>query len=220
MMKQEPGMREELEERQVLTQHEEALAITTSYLSDVVIALSQDCGREIMASMSGRVKTPESMIRKLLRKGHAVGVNEALKYLNDIAGIRLVCDYVDDLYSLRDAIYSWDAVTVVKEKNFIKKPKKNGYRSLHIIIAVPLPSTDMQESVRVEIQLRTVIMDFWARLYHRTQYKQELAEEPELLHELHKCAVLGKRMDAKMLRTRIALEEKKLPEENTEENSL
>ena len=219
MMKQEPGMREELEALQVLTQHEEALTITTSYLEDAVTSLSQDRGREIMASMSGRVKTAESIIRKLLRKGHAVGAKEALEYLNDIAGIRLICDYTDDIYAIRDALYRWNDAVIIKEKDFIKKPKKSGYRSLHIVISLPLPSTDYEESVRVEIQLRTVIMDFWARLYHRTQYKQELDEEPELLHELHKCAVLGKRMDAKMLRARVAMEEKKLPEK-TDDNSL
>lgn len=208
MMKQERGLREELEELHIIEQYEEALQITTEYIKALATALSQNCGRAIAEYTTSRIKTPESIIRKLLKKGRTVSVKEAIEYLNDIAGVRVICDYIDDIYAMQDAIHQWEDVSIVKEKDFIKKPKKSGYRSLHIILNVPLPSTQMEKSVRVEIQLRTVIMDFWARLDHRTRYKQVLEMDPELFQELNKCARLGKRMDEKLLFTRKLIEEK------------
>ncbi|MGI6094763.1 MAG: GTP pyrophosphokinase [Lachnospiraceae bacterium] len=215
LKKQEKKLREEIEKKKILEEYQQAMTIVSAHLKTLAAELSQKYDREIAEYTTSRIKTPESIIRKLRHKGYPISARHAVEHLNDIAGVRIVCDYTDDVYALRDGICKWKDIHVVKEKDFIKKPKKSGYRSLHIITEVPLPSAQSEKPVRVEIQLRTVIMDFWARLDHRTRYKQALAHDPELFRELNECAVLGKHVDDKMLSTRKLIEQKK-PEKRIE----
>lgn len=208
MKKQEKKLQEEMQKKKMLSRYQKGIRIVEKQLHSTTARLSQKADREIAEYITSRIKTPESIIRKLYRKGYPISAKQAVRHLNDIAGVRVVCDYTDDIYNLSAQIRKWDGIRLVKEKDFIKKPKKSGYRSLHLIIDVPLNSDKKEDYVRVEIQLRTVIMDFWARLDHRTRYKQGLMQDEDLFRELNDCAALGEHMDGKMLSTRKIMEQK------------
>ena len=132
--------------------------------------------------ITSRVKTPESIVNKLRRKGFPVSMESAVDNLYDIAGVRVICSFVDDIYAVRDMLANQDDVTVLMEKDYIRNPKPNGYRSLHLIIRV-------QGKYNAEIQLRTISMDTWAALEHHMKYKKQVSGNTELLEaELKRCA--------------------------------
>ena len=119
-----------------------------------------------------RIKKPDSIATKLKRKGLPITVEAAMKNLNDVAGVRVICAFLDDIYRVADMFTAQDDVRLIKTKDYIKKPKENGYRSLHLIIEVPVYFSDHKEQLRVEVQIRTIAMDFWASLEHQVRYKR------------------------------------------------
>ena len=149
-------------------------------------------------SVSGRVKQPMSIAEKLDRYGYETSVESMMANLNDIAGVRVRCKYISDVYTVRDTLLSRENITLVKEKDYIKEPKENGYRSLHLIVEVPVILTDKTEMVRCEIQIRTLSMDSWAALEHHMRYKRGSEGDAQTDAELCQCAELAFASDVKM----------------------
>lgn len=135
-----------------------------------------------------RVKTPSSILRKLTRRGYDVSVESARKNLTDIAGVRVICSYINDIYMISDLLVSQDDIRLVRTSDYIKNPKPNGYRSLHLIVTVPVFLSTNVEYVNVEIQIRTIAMDFWASLEHELAYKIIDKETDPTAVELKACA--------------------------------
>lgn len=138
--------------------------------------------------VTSRIKSPNSMLEKLTRKNKDISVKSAIKNLNDIAGVCIVCCYCDDVYKIEKYFDKQEGLEIIKCKDFIKKPKSSGYRSLHVIAEVELKEGAAEEKVKVEIQIRTVTMDAWARLDHQLRYKNDNEELERLSRELKKCS--------------------------------
>ena len=150
--------------------------------------------------MQSRLKSPESILKKLMRKGLEASVDSARRNLTDIAGIRVVCCYIEDIYTVASLLEKQDDVTVLRVTDYIKNPKESGYRSLHIVIQIPVFFSDRKELVPVEIQIRTVAMDFWASLEHQLRYKETREIPDSIVRELKECAGDIARTDEKMQR--------------------
>lgn len=148
--------------------------------------------------IKSRVKEPKSIMDKLQRKGFEMDIESARKNLNDIAGIRVVCSFVSDIYEIAEMLKIQEDITLIEEKDYIKRPKPNGYRSLHLVVKIPVFFSDHVETVRVEIQIRTIAMDFWANLEHRLYYKTRERTLPDLKNDLKECADVIAATDAKM----------------------
>ncbi len=153
--------------------------------------------RNPMQTIKTRLKNPASIRNKLERFGRKMHVDEIESFLHDVAGVRVICSFVEDVYLLADALLSQDDVTLVEKKDYISKPKKNGYRSLHLIVSIPIFLSSEKRQVRVEIQLRTIAMDIWASLEHQMNYKREDFPK-DLSRELYECAELAATLDERM----------------------
>ena len=168
--------------------------------------LSFKTSRNPIENITSRVKKPMSIAAKLRRLGEPVTVEKIAECLNDVAGIRVICSFIDDIYNVAEMLAKQDDITVVQVKDYIQKPKPNGYRSYHMIVEVPVFFSDRKEMMRVEIQIRTVAMDFWASLEHQMKYKKESADRPEIAAELKSCAETIVATDARMLGIRKRIE--------------
>lgn len=162
--------------------------------------------RNPIESITSRIKKPVSIAEKLRRMGCPLTLESVSENLNDIAGIRVICSFIDDIYMVAELLARQDDITVVRVKDYIQKPKPNGYRSYHMIVEVPVFFSDGKRPMRVEIQLRTVAMDFWASLEHQMKYKQDSADRPEIAAELKSCAETIAATDARMLGIRRRIE--------------
>lgn len=145
-----------------------------------------------------RVKTPKSIMDKLLRRGLPLSVESARENLTDIAGIRVICSYIDDIYVIARLLVSQDDIELVRTTDYIKNPKPNGYRSLHLIVTVPVFLSDRTERVKTEIQIRTIAMDFWASLEHELAYKLTEGKPEAIARELKACADVIAETDRRM----------------------
>ena len=139
--------------------------------------LSLQYERNPIDSISSRLKSPESIYEKISRKKLPPDIESIENHLSDVAGVRVVCSFVDDIYMLADCLLKQDDVTLIEKKDYIKNPKPNGYRSLHLIIEIPIFLTDEKKKMKVEVQIRTVAMDLWASLEHKIYYKKEVDPE-------------------------------------------
>lgn len=144
--------------------------------------------RDPIEYIKSRIKSEESMKEKLKRKGLEVNLENALTKIHDAAGIRIICTFVDDVYDITRMIKKYDDIEIVKEKDYIKNPKENGYRSYHLVIKVPLNIAGQIHKVYVEIQIRTIAMDFWSSLEHQMKYKKNIKDQQMIVKELKKCA--------------------------------
>lgn len=154
--------------------------------------------RNPIEMIKSRVKKPKSIFEKLNRKGYPVNMDSILTNLNDVAGIRVVCSFVDDIYEIASMFEQQDDITVLEIKDYIKNPKANGYRSYHMIVEVPVFFSNRKMNMKVEVQLRTIAMDFWASLEHTIKYKKDIDNADEIMLELKKCADLISETDLKM----------------------
>ena len=145
-----------------------------------------------------RVKTPKSIIDKLVRRGFELSVKSARENLTDIAGVRVICPYINDIYLIAELLTSQADIVVVRTSDYIKHPKPNGYRSLHYIVEVPVFLSSGPEPVKVEIQIRTIAMDFWASLEHDLAYKLADGKTEAVLKELKECAYVISEIDKRM----------------------
>ena len=148
--------------------------------------------------MERRLKSPESIEEKLIRYGKEVSISSAKENIFDIAGIRVVCNFIDDVYAMADMMLEQNDVRLIMKKDYIESPKPNGYRSLHLVIAVPVFLLNGCEYVPVEVQIRTVAMDFWASLEHQLRYKKEKELSPQVHQELKACAEASAILDKRM----------------------
>ena len=133
--------------------------------------------------ITSRVKKPLSIVEKLHRYGVPVSVESVEKNLNDVAGVRVICSFIDDIYTVADMLLRQDDITLIKKKDYIEHPKDNGYRSLHLIIEIPVFFSNQKKNMRVEVQIRTIAMDFWASVDHQLKYKQDI-DDVENVDEL------------------------------------
>lgn len=149
-------------------------------------------------SIKTRLKKPESIIEKMMRNNFPLSVESIEENLNDIAGIRVVCSFQSDIYRLAGALLSQDDVTLIAEKDYIKNPKPNGYRSLHLIIGIPIFLHNEKKIMKVEVQLRTLAMDMWASIEHKLKYKKDLVLTDSQNSTLHGCSELSDLLDNRM----------------------
>lgn len=167
-------------------------------LDQINLNFHQQTGRDLIHHMESRLKTPESIYNKLKRKGIEPSMKNAREVLTDIVGIRIICHYIDDIYTLAETLCSQKDIRLVRTRDYIKNPKPNGYRSLHIVVTIPVTVLGKTNIIPVEIQVRTIAMDFWASLEHQIHYKKtEYAPEP-LLERLKSCADRIAQIDEEM----------------------
>ena len=149
--------------------------------------------------IKSRMKTSESIVKKLKRYGYESTIENMVKYINDIAGIRVICSFTSDIYRIADMIGNQNDIKVISVKDYIKHPKASGYKSYHMLVTVPVFLSDRIVEGKVEIQIRTVAMDFWASLEHKINYKFEGNAPQHIKTELVECARMVSDLDARML---------------------
>ena len=160
-----------------------------------------------------RIKKPESIVKKLKRYGYESTIDNMVNYVNDIAGIRIVCSFTSDIYSMAEMIGKQNDLTVVSVKDYIRHPKESGYKSYHMLVTVPIFLSDRVVDTKVEIQIRTIAMDFWASLEHKIYYKFEGNAPEYISKDLRECAEIVSMLDAKMLSLNEAILEAKAAQE-------
>ena len=148
--------------------------------------------------IKSRMKTPESIVKKLKRYGYESTIENMVRYINDIAGIRVICSFTSDIYRIAEILGKQTDLKVISVKDYIKHPKASGYKSYHMLVTVPVFLTDRTVDVKVEIQIRTVAMDFWASLEHKINYKFEGKAPTSIRNELIECARMVSELDVKM----------------------
>lgn len=163
--------------------------------------------RNPISSMSSRLKKTASIAEKLAKREIAFTVENIEKTLHDVAGVRVICAYIDDIYMIADAFLGQDDVTLIEKKDYISSPKENGYRSLHLIVSIPVFFAKQKRDMQVEVQIRTMAMDFWASLEHQLRYKNDLSCCDDLAFQLQNCAEVISRTDEQMLWIRRRIEE-------------
>lgn len=162
--------------------------------------------RNPISSMQTRLKSSASTIEKFHRKGLSFSLENLEEHIQDMAGIRIICSYVDDIYTLAESIIKQDDITLVEKKDYIANPKPNGYRSLHLIISVPVFFSQQKRDMKVEIQIRTIAMDFWASLEHQIKYKKVIPDQDNIVAKLRACADDIARIDGEMMEIHRQLE--------------
>lgn len=145
-----------------------------------------------------RLKSPQSMFKKLQRLNLPFSVESVRENLFDIAGVRVICNYIEDIYQVADLLTAQDDVVLIKRKDYIANPKANGYRSLHLVIETPVYLSEKKELVNVEVQIRTIAMDFWASLEHELKYKTDTEVSADLAEQLRMCAETIAQTDIQM----------------------
>jgi len=166
--------------------------------------------RNPINAIKSRLKEGTSIREKLLRKGLPLTIESIEENIYDIAGIRVVCSFYKDVYYLEEALLKQDDVTLIRRKDYIENPKPNGYRSLHLIVAVPIFLSNQKKIMKVEVQLRTIAMDSWASMEHQLLYKKRVERLPQIDSELYKCAELCRELDGRMdMLRQIMIEEDK-----------
>lgn len=164
--------------------------------------LNEECSltheRNPISSIKARIKTAESIFNKLIKLGVEPKVENIEKTLNDVAGVRVICNFEDDVYMLAQSLLMQDDINLIIKKDYIDAPKPNGYRSLHLIVSVPIFLQYEKREMKVEIQIRTLAMDCWATIEHQLRYKKNVNFTDEMSKELLICAKLGEEMDKRM----------------------
>lgn len=155
--------------------------------------------RNPIGTIKSRIKQPMSIFEKANRKGFDLTFESIRENMNDIAGIRVICPFIEDIYAVAEMLTNQDDIKMLQVKDYIQHPKENGYRSLHIVVEVPIFLSDRKEHMKVEVQIRTIAMDFWASLEHQIHYKKYVGDEDEkIVRELKECADTIYKTDKKM----------------------
>ena len=149
--------------------------------------------------IKSRIKTSESIVKKLKRHGYESTIENMVRYVNDIAGVRVICSFTSDIYRIADMISNQNDIKILSIKDYIKNPKESGYKSYHMLVSIPIFLSDRKVDAKVEIQIRTVAMDFWASLEHKIRYKFEADAPQHIKDELVECARMVSDLDARML---------------------
>lgn len=188
-----------LEDNAVRREYLDCMKYLLCKIEEFGLSQEEMLGRSIISHTKYRLKSSESTIAKMKRKKRELTEENVFRYINDLAGIRIICIFLDDIYRVRDYIYTIPDIEIIKEKDFVKKPKNSGYQSLHIIVQFP-------NGRKVEIQLRTIGMDFWSVLEYQMQYKKHHKKMKTLKRELFSCAIDVRNMDQRMLELRESIE--------------
>ena len=163
--------------------------------------------RNPIESIKSRIKEPPSILDKLIRNKLPLSIESLEENLSDVAGVRVICSFIEDIYMLAGCLLKQDDVTLIKYKDYIKNPKENGYRSLHLIVEVPIFLAHKKKMMKVEIQVRTIAMDFWASLEHKLKYKKNRPDSERLTQELKACADMSAQLDERMEQIRKSVNE-------------
>jgi len=166
--------------------------------------------RNPIEGIKSRLKSKESIVKKLNRKNLSFSLESIEENIKDVAGVRVICSFPEDIYMLADCLLNQDDIKLIEKKDYIKNPKKSGYRSLHLIIEVPIFLKNEKRGMKVEVQLRTIAMDFWASLEHKLRYKKNIdSEEIEILEkELLECSEISAALDKRMEEIRNKIEKR------------
>lgn len=160
--------------------------------------LSLQYDRNPIETIKSRLKSADGIAKKLERKSLPVTIENIEKYVTDVAGIRVVCSFPSDIYTMAEAFLRQDDITLIRRKDYIKNPKPNGYRSLHLIVEIPIFLHDQKKQMKVEVQFRTISMDWWASLEHKILYKKDVIISDDIRSQLYGCAEAAAALDAKM----------------------
>lgn len=183
----------------VMFVYESALIQMRSRIDVLNNELSQVYSYNPIEYVKTRLKTPESIMQKLRKQGHSFNVNDLIEYIHDIAGIRITCSFFSEIYFLADMIAKQDNLEVLNIKDYISTPKESGYMSYHMLLSIPVALADAKVPAKVELQIRTMAMDFWASLEHKIYYKYEGNAPDYFERELQECASIISRLDTKMM---------------------
>ena len=202
-----------------LSQHDEELLIESAMQMQQMMLLYESGIREIKTKLDilsdesrisgkpspidaikSRIKSPRSIIGKLKRRGFPISLQSMIDNLNDIGGIRVICPFIEDIYTVADMLMRQDDLTLIEKKDYIANPKPNGYRSLHLILEVPIFLAERTQPVRIELQIRTMAIDFWASLEHQLRYKSDVEIPEHMSDYLKKCADVIAETDQEMQR--------------------
>lgn len=198
-----------IEYQELMLFYDSAIKIVQTKLDIINAAYQAKYQRNPIHSISSRRKRTASIVRKLYQKNMDITTENIEKDLHDVAGIRVICPYLDDVYEVAQAIARQEDINLIQQKDYITSPKHNGYRSLHLIINVPVSFAEQTKQVPAEIQIRTIAMDFWASLEHQLKYKKELDEENRIVERLRICAETIAKTDVEMLAIRKSIERSK-----------
>ncbi|MDO4166503.1 MAG: GTP pyrophosphokinase family protein [Eubacteriales bacterium] len=188
--------------KQIMMMYSSGIREVTTKLEVLNDDLKSRYQRNPIHSIKSRIKTPVSIAKKLKKRGLPVCVDSIRGNLNDVAGVRVICSFIDDIYTIAEMLTSQTDITLIKMKDYIENPKPNGYRSLHLIIEVPVFFADKMRPMRVEVQIRTIAMDYWASLDHQLRYKKDDLDEQTLTdmeQKLKHCADVISETDMEML---------------------
>lgn len=195
--------------RELMLMYNSAIREITTKLEILNDELSLDNRKNPIQFIKSRVKKPTSILKKLAKLEKALSIESIMYSLNDVAGIRVICSFIDDVYKISEMLIKQDDIRLIEVKDYIKDPKPNGYRSYHLIVEVPVFFSDKKQWVRVEIQIRTVAMDFWASLEHQVKYKKNIEGSKEIEDELRECAETIANTDLKMMEIRNKIDKQK-----------
>ncbi len=162
--------------------------------------------RNPIDNIKSRIKKPMSIYEKLQRRGFPITLDSILTNMHDVAGIRVICPFIDDIYTVADMLTAQDDITLIQRKDYIKNPKPNGYRSLHLVVEVPIFLSGGKQMMKVEVQIRTIAMNFWASLEHQIHYKKSQDDVEDVVAQLTNCANVIYETDMKMQEIRKQLE--------------
>lgn len=193
--------------QELMMMYHSAIREVTTKLEILNDELSLNNKNNPIQFIKSRIKKPLSIMNKLQKLEKDISVESIMTSLNDVAGIRVISSFIDDVYKIADMLVKQDDIVLIDVKDYIKNPKPNGYRSYHLIIEVPVFFSEKKQWVRVEIQIRTVAMDFWASLEHQVKYKKDIEDTKSIEEELKQCADTIASTDLQMMNIRNRLEE-------------
>lgn len=200
--------------RQLMMQYECALQEVGTKLNVLNAEFSLEYDRNPFESIKTRIKQPVSIYEKLKRMGEDVTVENIEGCLSDVAGIRVICSFPEDIYTIAEMLEKQDDIKVLKRKDYIKNPKPNGYRSLHLIIEIPIFLSEEKKYMKVEVQFRTIAMDFWASVEHKLKYKKDIKDPQRIAEQLKHCADTIADVDFRMQAIRHDIDAEAEPEES------
>ncbi len=200
-------LNEHLTESEYVLSSQCAIDILVAKIQMINAELSKQKDRTVISQVSSRLKSAESVYKKLKRRGLSTDFETAKEQLHDLIGIRVVCPFEDEVYQVAKLLKSQGDISLIAEKDYIKKPKKSGYKSLHLILEIPIYFAKGFQKERVEVQLRTMAMDYWTVLEYQLFYKKRVAHHTEIAAELKQYAEEIASLDAHMLKLRDKIEE-------------
>ncbi len=182
----------------LMTLYECAIREVTTKLEVLDLEFQVNLQRNPISSIQSRIKQPRSIFEKMQRKGIEYSKEALMENISDVAGVRVICPFINDIYAIADMLLAQDDIVLIQKKDYIKEPKENGYRSLHLVIEIPIFLSDRKQNMRVEVQIRTIAMNFWASLEHQIHYKKNLPNGLKLGEEMKECAEIIHQTDMRM----------------------